>query len=58
MLSMPLMITTFSRVVGRKGVKQRFPELVEKESLLVGIDFIAPILDQSAIEFSQIFLGR
>lgn len=43
-------ITTFGRVVGRKGVKQRFPELVEKESLLVDIDYIAPILDQSAEE--------
>ncbi|MGH7769193.1 MAG: ABC transporter substrate-binding protein [Candidatus Binatia bacterium] len=52
------MITTFGRVVGRRGVKQRFPELVEREPLLVGVDFIAPILDQSAKEFSQIFLGR
>ena len=52
------MITTFGRVVARKGVKQRFPELVEKESFLVDVDFIAPILDQSGKEFSQIFLGR
>src|SRR5262245_27754840 len=52
------MITTFGRVVARKGVKQRFPELVEKESLLVDVDFIGPILDQSGKEFSQIFLGR
>ena len=52
------MITTFGRVVSRKGVKQRFPELVEKDSLLVDVDFIGPILDQSGKEFSQIFLGR
>jgi len=52
------MITTFGRVVARKGVKQRFPELVEKEYLLVDVDFIGPILDQSGKEFSQIFLGR
>jgi iron(III) transport system substrate-binding protein len=52
------MITTFGRVVARNGVKQRFPELVEKESLLVDVDFITPIMDQSAKEFSHIFLGR
>ncbi len=52
------MITTFGRVVARKGVKQRFPELVEKESFLVDVDFIGPVLDQSGKEFSQIFLGR
>jgi len=52
------MITSFGRVVARKGVKQRFPELVEKESFLVDVDFIGPILDQSGKEFSQIFLGR
>jgi iron(III) transport system substrate-binding protein len=51
-------ITTFGRVVARKGVKQRFPELVEKESLLVDVDFIGPIMDQVGKEFSQIFLGR
>jgi len=52
------MITTFGRVVARKGVKQRFPELVEKDYFLVDVDFIGPILDQSGKEFSQIFLGR
>jgi iron(III) transport system substrate-binding protein len=52
------MITTFGRVVARKGVKQRFPELVEKESFLVDVDFIGPIMDQMGKEFSQIFLGR
>ena len=52
------MITTFGRVVARRGVKQRFPELVEKESFLADVDFIGPILDRSGKEFSQIFLGR
>src|SRR5919106_488355 len=52
------MITTFGRVVSRKDVKQRFPELVEKNSLLVDVDFIGPILNESGREFSQIFLGR
>jgi ABC-type Fe3+ transport system substrate-binding protein len=41
------MITTFGRVVTRKGVKQRFTELTAKESLLVDVDFIRPILDQT-----------
>jgi iron(III) transport system substrate-binding protein len=52
------MITTFGRVVARKGVKQRFPELVQKESFLVDVDFIGPIMDQVGKEFTQIFLGR
>ena len=51
-------ITSFGRVIARKGVKQRFPELVEKESFLVDVDFIGPIMDQTGKEFSQIFLGR
>jgi len=51
-------ITSFGRVVARKGVKQRFPELVEKEYFLVDVDFIGPIMDQTGREFSQIFLGR
>ena len=52
------MITTFGRVVARKGVKQRFPELVQKESFLVDVEFLAPIMDQVGKEFGQIFLGR
>jgi ABC-type Fe3+ transport system substrate-binding protein len=52
------MITTFGRVIARKGVKQRFPELVEKESFLVDVEFIASIMEQTAKEFGQIFLGR
>jgi hypothetical protein len=52
------MITTFGRVVGRKSVKQRFPELVDRPMELADVEFIAPLLDQSAKEFGQIFLGR
>jgi iron(III) transport system substrate-binding protein len=52
------MITTFGRVIARKGVKQRFPELVEKEMFLVDVDFIGPLMDQMGKEFGQIFLGR
>jgi iron(III) transport system substrate-binding protein len=52
------MITTFGRVIARKGVKQRFPELVEKEMFLVDVDFIGPLMEQMGKEFSQIFLGR
>jgi iron(III) transport system substrate-binding protein len=51
-------ITSFGRVVARKGVKQRFPELVEKEPFLVDVDFIGPIMDQTGKEYSEIFLGR
>jgi len=49
------MITTFGRVVARKGVKQRFPELVQKESFLVDTDFIGPIMDQTGKEFRRSF---
>lgn len=52
------MITTFGRVVARKGVKQRFPELVQKEPFLVDVDFIGPVMEQTGKEFSQIFLRR
>lgn len=52
------MITTFGRVVARKGVKQRFPELVAKESFPVDVDFIGPVMEESGREFRQIFLGR
>ncbi|MGH7771580.1 MAG: ABC transporter substrate-binding protein [Candidatus Binatia bacterium] len=48
-------ITTFGRVVARKGVNQRFSELVEKESLLVGVDYIGPILEETNKEFRVIF---
>jgi iron(III) transport system substrate-binding protein len=50
------MITTFGRVVARNGVKQRFPELMEKRSSLVDTDMIGPILSQTSKEFREIFL--
>jgi len=50
-------ITTFGRVVARKGVKQRFPELGEKESIAVDIDFIGPILQETSKEFREIFIA-
>lgn len=51
------MITTFGRVVARIGVKQRFPELLERQSIPVDADFIGPIVEESGREFRQIFLG-
>jgi len=51
-------VTTFGRVSARKGVKQRFLELMEKESFHADVDFIRPIMEQTAKEFGQIFLGR
>ena len=51
-------ITTFGRVSARKGVKQRFPELMEKEIFYADVDFIGSIMEQTAKEFGQIFLGR
>jgi iron(III) transport system substrate-binding protein len=48
-------ITTFGRVVARNGVKQRFPELMEKKSSLVDTDMIGPILSQTSKEFREIF---
>jgi hypothetical protein len=41
----------------RKGVKQRFPELVEKELFVTDSEFLGPILEESAREFRQIFLA-
>ncbi len=51
------MATTFGRVVARKGVKQRFPELLEKEPFVVDADFIAPMVEEGGREFRDIFLG-
>ncbi|HUR70354.1 MAG TPA: extracellular solute-binding protein [Candidatus Limnocylindrales bacterium] len=50
-------VTSFGRVVLRKGVKQRFPELMEKELFVTDSEFLGPILEESAREFRQIFLG-
>jgi ABC-type Fe3+ transport system substrate-binding protein len=49
-------ITSFGRVVARKGVTQRFPELMEKDPFLVDVDFLGPNLDRVGKEFTQIFL--
>ena len=49
------MITTFGRVVARNGVKQRFPDLVEKKSSLVDTDMIGPILTETSKQFWEIF---
>jgi hypothetical protein len=49
-------ITTFGRVVPRKGVKQRFPELVEKPAIPVDLDFMAPVLEESSRQFREIFI--
>jgi iron(III) transport system substrate-binding protein len=51
-------VTTFGRVSARKGVKQRFPELLEKEIFHADVEFISPIMEQITKEFGQIFLGR
>jgi len=53
------MITTFGRVVARNGVKQRFPELIEKKSALVDAEMMGPILAETSKEFRSIFMpGR
>ena len=49
-------ITSFGRVVARKGVKQRFPELMKKDPFIVDVDFLGPIMDRVGKEFTQIFL--
>ena len=51
-------VTTFGRVSARKGIKQRFPELMDKELFHSYVEFIGPIMEQTAKEFGQIFLGR
>ena len=51
------MVTSFGRVVLRKGVKPRFPELMEKELFVADGEFLAPVLEESAREFRQIFLA-
>jgi iron(III) transport system substrate-binding protein len=50
-------ITTFGRVVARKGVKQRFPELVERPAIPVDMEYIAPLLEESSKQFREIFVN-
>jgi iron(III) transport system substrate-binding protein len=52
-------VTSFGRVVARNGVKQRFPELMEKKSRLVDMDLIDPVIAQPLNkEFREVFLGN
>jgi iron(III) transport system substrate-binding protein len=50
-------VTSFGRVVARNGVKQRFPQLMEKKSRLVDMDLIDPAVAQPLVkEFREIFI--
>jgi iron(III) transport system substrate-binding protein len=50
-------VTSFGRVVARNGVKQRFPELMQKKSRLVDMDLMDPKVEKSLIkEFREIFI--
>lgn len=40
------------------GVKQRIAELMEKKNFHADVEFLGPIMKQTAKEFGQIFLGR
>jgi len=48
-------ITTFGRVVTRKGIKQRFPELLNKEYIIVSAKMIGPDLARTIEEYQEIF---
>ncbi len=50
------MITTFGRVVARKGIKQRFPELQKVKYFLTHPDTIGPGLNKSIKQFQNIFM--
>lgn len=52
------LMTSYGRVILRRGVKQRFPELVEKEPYVTDADFLGPMLEEGAREFRQIFVGK
>ncbi|MGZ8476922.1 MAG: hypothetical protein ACXW6K_02520 [Candidatus Binatia bacterium] len=51
------MVSSFGRVVLRKGVKPRFPALMKKELFVAVGEFLAPLLEESARDFRQIFLA-
>lgn len=51
------LMTSYGRVILRKGVRQRFPELVEKEPYVTDAEFLGPMLEEGAREFRQIFIG-
>ena len=51
------LLATFGYVVARKGVKQSFPALLEKESILADPEFIGPILEETGGDFRNVFMG-
>jgi ABC-type Fe3+ transport system substrate-binding protein len=51
------MLATFGYVVTRKGARQSFPALLEKESILADPDFIGPILEDTGKDFRNEFMG-
>lgn len=51
-------ITSFGRVSARKGIKQRFPEMVEKEYFLITPDEIGPPLNEVQEDYRRIILGQ
>ena len=50
-------IASFGRVVARKDVKQRFPELVEKDFILTDTEMVGPVLNKSIDQFRKIFMS-
>lgn len=50
------MIASFGRVVARKGIKQHFPELGQKEYLMTSPDMIGPVLSKNIDQFNEIFM--
>ena len=50
------MITTFGRVVARKAIKQRFPELTKTEYLMMDPESIGPTLNKSMKRFRDMFM--
>lgn len=50
-------VTSFGRVVARNGIKQRFPELMQKKSRLVDMELMDPKVEKTLIkEFREIFI--
>jgi hypothetical protein len=56
-VSSGFVLTSFGRAVLRKGVKPRFPELMGKGLFVAAEEFFAPLLEESARGFRQIFLA-
>ena len=51
------LLVNLGYVVARKGVKQSYPALLEKESFLADPDFIGPILEETGRDFRSVFIG-